>query len=440
MTLPRTAISQETDIRGSENRTSTQNIAEEQQGLGAPVGPTGNTASIISITGTDLVIVGLTGMTPNSRGHTLSLSGCNDPNNDGNFSIVQYLSPNSAVIVNGFGSAPDLNNGNIIWEERYVYSLEADLNYERADRALIKGVDYYQTVQPYTRPNATNVEVPTNLTNISGQTTDAVAYPGDREIFGQSVLSGQSKVLMVDPGQLKHMDPINTLGIPCFDTGTAAGNFYTCFVKVLDGYVTGSEMLVLSGAHAGERIFGVTNNGSSISPNSVEVVFYSCPLWADIAVHSTPYTWESGQPNIINLAYGYNQRLDNFDFNNLRLPVTIPNTGNNGGGGITPFEHETLRQLIHFIETGGPGHGFTTNAYKEITPFGSVFPTSIIWYIDSAKTQKITEKILVWQGVVPTTITWNVYNADGITIAQSATDTISYTNIIFEISRIRIFS
>jgi hypothetical protein len=99
--------------------------------------------------------------------------------------------------------------------------------------------------------------------------------------------------------------------------------------------------------------------------------------------------------------------------------------------------HETLRHLIHFIETGGPGHGFSVAPYKEITPSASVFPTHVTWYIDNTKSQKIVEKILVWTGAVPTTITWNLYDTDGITIVQSAIDTINYVNNIFEVNRTR---
>jgi hypothetical protein len=107
---------------------------------------------------------------------------------------------------------------------------------------------------------------------------------------------------------------------------------------------------------------------------------------------------------------------------------------------LSPSVHETLPQLIHFIETGGPGHGFSPTPYKEVTPFANIFPTAITWYIDNTKTQKIMEKLIVWNGIVPSTITWNVYQPDGVTIAQSATDTITYQNTIFEISRTRVLS
>src|SRR5271163_4225158 len=164
MTVLRTAVSQETDVRGSEHQNSSQTIANEPRRLGVPVGPSGNTASIISIDGNQLTVVGLSGLNSNSVGHELYLSNCNSINNNGNFSIAELLSSSSAIIVNGAGVAPDANNGDIIWQELYAYSLEADLNYTRTDRKEIKGVDYYQTVAPYQRPNAVGTDVPTNLT------------------------------------------------------------------------------------------------------------------------------------------------------------------------------------------------------------------------------------------------------------------------------------
>jgi hypothetical protein len=110
--------------------------------------------------------------------------------------------------------------------------------------------------------------------------------------------------------------------------------------------------------------------------------------------------------------------------------------GGGTGGGITPAQHETLRQIIHFIQSG-PGDGFASGAYEEILPSGSIFPTSVIWYVDSSKAQKIFEKLITWDGVVPSVITYNMYATDGITIIHSATDTISYVNVIFETSRTR---
>jgi hypothetical protein len=111
--------------------------------------------------------------------------------------------------------------------------------------------------------------------------------------------------------------------------------------------------------------------------------------------------------------------------------------GGGSGGGISPAQHETLRQLIHFINDG-PADGFASGAYREITtPHGSPFPSSIIWYTDSTKTAKIVEKSIIRSGILPITITWQVYNSDGITIAHTVIDSITYVNTVFEFSRTR---
>jgi hypothetical protein len=104
---------------------------------------------------------------------------------------------------------------------------------------------------------------------------------------------------------------------------------------------------------------------------------------------------------------------------------------------ISAPEHEILDQLIHFIDLGGPGHGFSPAPYKETTPFGSIFPTSVVWWYSSAKTKKIFEELITWGGVVPSSIIYNMFGPDGTTIVQSATDTFTYVNTIFEATSTR---
>lgn len=107
-----------------------------------------------------------------------------------------------------------------------------------------------------------------------------------------------------------------------------------------------------------------------------------------------------------------------------------------GGGGLTPTQHQTLRQLIHFIDEG-PGDGFASGAFKEVLPTGSPFPTSITWYLDVAKTKKLVEKFVTYNGShFPTTIHWNMYDTDGVTIIHTVIDTITYSTA-FESTRTR---
>lgn len=108
------------------------------------------------------------------------------------------------------------------------------------------------------------------------------------------------------------------------------------------------------------------------------------------------------------------------------------------GLGVQASDHPGLRQLIHFIDNG-PAEGFTSGAFREILPAASPFPTSVIWWTDSGKTDKIVEKLITYTGVNPTTIEWNVYDTDGSTVLATVTDTISYSGV-FETSRTRAIS
>jgi hypothetical protein len=110
-----------------------------------------------------------------------------------------------------------------------------------------------------------------------------------------------------------------------------------------------------------------------------------------------------------------------------------------GGGGITPQEHETLRQLIHFIDEG-PGDGFASGAFKEVLPTGSPFPTSITWYLNTSKTLKLVEKFITYNAShFPIEIQWNMYDYDGVTIVHTVIDNFTYSSA-FESSRTRTIS
>lgn len=110
------------------------------------------------------------------------------------------------------------------------------------------------------------------------------------------------------------------------------------------------------------------------------------------------------------------------------------------GRGITPSEHETLRQLIHFIDNG-PGDGFASGAVRTTAPSGNPFPTEICWFLDDTLTTKLVDKLTTYNtNQVPTTITWNMYDTDGITIVHTVVDTFTYVNNVFESSRSRSIS
>lgn len=105
-----------------------------------------------------------------------------------------------------------------------------------------------------------------------------------------------------------------------------------------------------------------------------------------------------------------------------------------GGSGLTPAQHEVLRQLIHFIDDG-PAEGFPSGSYKETTPSGP-FPTSEIWWESSAKLKKIVSLDTTWTGATITQEVWKIYDTDGSTVLATVTDVIAYSGV-FEATRTR---
>ena len=95
--------------------------------------------------------------------------------------------------------------------------------------------------------------------------------------------------------------------------------------------------------------------------------------------------------------------------------------------GITPAEHEVIRQLIHFIGNG-PAEGFASGAYREVVTPGA-FPDGYIWWESSSKLKKIVEVTLTWVGARVTVEQWEIYDTDGSTVLATATDAISYTGL-----------
>jgi hypothetical protein len=320
------AFDQALDIAGSLVQQSNLNLLDEPAGLGLPlVGQTGASAAVTAINANDVTITGLTGMTLQSVGNFIQFTG-GMAGNQGTFLVDTFISATSVTVVNPNAV---VDAGPYGWTERYPYSLLEDLNFERTDRTNIKGVPYFDPIPTFARPNATNVQVPANLSNIAGKTTDAVAYNVNRAFFGVAVATGNTQVTITSAGQLKHAGAVATdiTGIPCFDInnpGPFTGDWVSCYVHIVDGYASGSELIVLSGPHVGERVFGQTFQGASTSPNSVEIHFFSAPFNVNYATDATPYVWEAGQTPTINVLYGYNEMLNNLDENAFR---TVPALG-----------------------------------------------------------------------------------------------------------------
>lgn len=334
-------LDQNLDIGGSRVPSASKTLSDEPAGLGQAI-TGGGGASLTSLVGSTVTVTGLSGMTTNSIGNFITITGASIPANNGTFPIVGYTSPSSISFTNPSASLPD--GGSIGWTQRLPYSLADDLNFERTDRQAIKGVNYYDSIPVYQRPTATNVNVDASLANIAGKTTDARGLIINEFFYRQSVSSGQVKSTLFNTGNLRHSDSIDKTGVPCWDVAPYSGNYLACYTELLDGYSDG-ELLVLSGPHIGEKIFGLTNNGSSSSPDSVEVIFYSCPIGKDFSIYSTPYTWEIGQSSLITCIYGYFKRLDLLADEDLRRSLS------GGGGGTTAVQ--PIPQLLNSFLFGG---------------------------------------------------------------------------------------
>jgi len=249
----------------------------------------GIAASITTFVGGIVTITGLQNMTQNSVGHFITISGAASPGNNGTFLITNFISATSVSYANASGVAADTNDPNILWLERLPYSLNDDLDFERSDRSYIKGVNYDQPVPTYVRPTLIGEPVFANLLNIAGKTLDAFARNVNRGQFKWPV----ETVLTDIYGSLKHSDNVDQTGVPVFDAGPFTSDWNSCYVEVTN-FLTGVEMYVLAGPHAGEKIFGQTYNGTSTSPTSVEIHWYSAPPGSNIVTSSTAYTWEIG--------------------------------------------------------------------------------------------------------------------------------------------------
>jgi hypothetical protein len=76
--------------------------------------------------------------------------------------------------------------------------------------------------------------------------------------------------------------------------------------------------------------------------------------------------------------------------------------------------------------------------YREVTPTGSAFPTSVVWYTDSGKTEKIWEIIITYNISNLPISTITRYYTGGV-ITKTVTDTITYYgSTMFESSRTRV--
>lgn len=96
--------------------------------------------------------------------------------------------------------------------------------------------------------------------------------------------------------------------------------------------------------------------------------------------------------------------------------------------GLTPTTHETLRQLIHFLDDG-PGAGFLSGANK-ITGYSGALVTSEVWYEDGTLTTRYVDLAVTYVGALPSVEVWRIYATDGVTVTATLTDVIAYAGAL----------
>lgn len=333
-------LDQKLDISGSQNQESNLVLTEEPLQLGSRIpGQLGFNCSIIN-SGSVVTISGLTGMSNLSVGHFITLFGASDSNNNGTFLISNFNSIYSVNIINP-SAVTDLNNGIITWIERNSYSLEDDLNYSRTDRTNIKGVDYSNDVPTYVRPNDISIQVPANLSNIAGHTTDAKALINTRKYEGAIPVINQNFIHIDGINEFPYANNINRLGLPIHD-GADFNNDSACYCDIINQDTGVGLNTIIDGY----KIFGFSRRGSTgIDGNSFEVELRSIQDGQTFS-ESVPYIWESGQPLVVDIYFPFRESFANMDESALRVMVVHGVTS--GGISVKPTQ---IGQFLYSVDS-----------------------------------------------------------------------------------------
>jgi hypothetical protein len=182
------------------------------------------------------------------------------------------------------------------------------LNYDRTDRKLIKGTtNWYDAIPTYFRCNDQTTPIEANLVNINGYTTDAKAFVMTRKLENANAVTGDGYIFCSSPGNLPYADAVNRMGVPIQD-GYDVGNNDATYCEIIDP-ATGASVEVLTGINAGNRVYGRARQGvNGVEPNSFEAELRSVPDGSPLSA-SIAYTWESGQPSVVDVFYPFRECL-----------------------------------------------------------------------------------------------------------------------------------
>lgn len=331
------ALDQILDIQGSFSTNSARTLTDESGGLGEPLtGQTGAAASVSAFAGGVATITGLTGMTADSVGNFLTLSGAASGGNNGTFLIITFTSATEVDVANAAGVAADANNGSISWTERRAYCLNDDMDFQRTDRAAIKGVAFDAAIPVYQRPTAVGTDVDANLSNIAGNTLDAKALVVNRKFENASVASGNTLITITDTANLPHADATDTTGVPVFD-GADAGNHDATYVDIINP-TTGLGLLA-SGQATG-----------SIDVDSVGT--------AVVVLDTETFTLDDGVNPAVIFEFD-----DNATFTNVQVDISAAADEDDVRDAIIAAvnNQRNLGNLTIFAESGGAGIVNLTN-------------------------------------------------------------------------------
>jgi hypothetical protein len=211
--------------------------------------------------------------------------------NQGTYRITGYTDASNAICA----SATFADESSIDYEVRQEQNLEDDLNYLRTCRKEVLGSgisDWFGDIPTYTNPKATNVPKRADLTNIAGNTTDAILQLYDKEVEGESVSVTDTEVTIADATQ--YADAIDKTGVPVADSGELDETNYLATIVELKDPETGS---VLKAGGDGAVVFGRIFKG--VEGTNIKIKFFTGTNDAS----ATPYAWTADDPTTINVVY-----------------------------------------------------------------------------------------------------------------------------------------
>jgi len=349
------ALNQALDVAGSFTVNSAKVLTDESAGLGQSQ-QTGVDGYLTGSSPTITLTAASATFTAASVGNFVTITGSGTGANNSTHLIVAFSSP-IVVDLSIVGGAADALP--LPWTERAPYNIEDDLNFERTDRAAIKGVAYDTAVTPYSRPSTSTTLTPMNLEQISGKTLDAKALIVNRTEENAPVEDGYT--VLVLSGAFQYADAVDQTGYPIND-GFDAGNLSATYCEIIDPSTEAGVVIPDGYANAGQRIYGIAQQGSQTEGLGIEIAFYRVAL-GDPITTANPYTWNAGpeMPTQLDLFLGYRTQMDDMGEADLRVTMVNGLIGDSGA----QLEINDIRQTIGTVQGDTDLGTYLTNQ----TPF-----------------------------------------------------------------------